>query len=178
MKSNFFVVCFALGLSVLLTSCGKDHREPANSGVSLKPISFAQWDDTIKNYRSNVVVVDLWATWCLPCVKRFPKMVEMSHKFADRNVRFVSINFDDPADAEALPKVNQFLQDMQADFDNYYFKENLIDAFDYMKIIGLPTVLVFDADGNEARRLTGVNPNNQFTDKDIEAAVNKLLTGG
>ena len=41
--------------------------------------------------------------------------------------------------------------------------------------LGIPTVLVYGPDGQERFRLTGDNPNSQFTDRDIESAIETLL---
>jgi len=121
------------------------------------------------------VVVDAWAMWCTSCIKRFPKMVEMEKAFEGKNVQFVSLNLDDHQKTEAVAQAAAFLEEIGATFDNYHMNENLIDAFDHFDLIGIPAVLIYDKHGKERYRLTGDNPNRQFTDKDIENAINELL---
>jgi hypothetical protein len=53
--------------------------------------------------------------------------------------------------------------------------ENLLEAFERLDLLGIPTVLVYGSDGREHFRLTGDNPNNQFTDQDVESAIKSLL---
>lgn len=173
MRNKFYpILCFLLA-ALALAAC-----EPKEIEVSLDPISFADWAAKQEDYKGKVVVADLWATWCQPCIERFPKMVTLNEKYANQGVAFVSINFDDPADGDTLQKAEIFLKDVNAQFDNFYFKESLIDAFEHMQVIGLPTVLIFNQAGEETHRLTGTNPNKQFTEKDIESAIEKLLAGG
>ena len=177
MKNKRLPKLTIIALAALLLSCSQESTGPAtNAGkVSFKPLTFAQWSEQLGNYRNKVVVVDLWATWCLPCIERFPKMVDLNNKYADDRVAFVSINFDDAEDTESLQKAEGFLQDVGAEFDNFYFNENLIDAFEHMAIIALPTVVIFNQGGAESRRLTNTNPNKQFTAQDIETEIERLL---
>lgn len=173
--SAFRSIIALLALCIGLAACSKDNTENSNNSVDFSGISFAQWSDQLAGYSSKVVVVDLWAMWCVPCIERFPKMVDLNKKYGDKGVAFVSINFDDPEDGESLQKAEAFLNQVQADFDNFYFNENLIDSFEHMGVIALPTVLVYDTEGEEYKRLTNTNPNKQFNGKDIEDVVEKLL---
>jgi thiol-disulfide isomerase/thioredoxin len=176
MNINWIRYLLAALFPLLLGSCGQQASSP--KAISLDALSFAEWDKQLSAYQGNVVVADLWATWCLPCIERFPKMVDLHHKYADSKVSFISINFDDSQDGESLQKAENFLKEVKAEFDNFYFNENLIDAFEYMEVIALPVVVIYSGDGREALRLTNTDPNNQFTGADIEKAIDKLLAGG
>ncbi len=164
---------FAAGCSKTETSV--DVTKPGLKSAELKKINFKQWDNQLKSYRPNIVVVDAWAMWCTSCIKRFPKMVELSKKYRDEDVKFVSLNLDDHNDLEAVASAEVFLQKMDATFDNFHIDENLLDAFEKFNLIGIPAVFIYDKNGKESFRLTGDNPNSQFTEKDIEASVLQLL---
>src|SRR5690606_2175944 len=51
-----------------------------------------------KNGTNKVRLINVWATWCAPCVKEFPELVETSRKFGSRDFEFISISADDPSD--------------------------------------------------------------------------------
>lgn len=51
-----------------------------------------------KNGTKKVRLINVWATWCAPCVKEFPDLVETSRKFGSRDFEFISISADDPSD--------------------------------------------------------------------------------
>lgn len=63
------------------------------------------------NDSDNFVLVNLWATWCGPCVREFPDLVTMQRMFGKRHFKMVTISFDSPDD-EA--KTLKFLKEKQA----------------------------------------------------------------
>lgn len=163
-------------LAGLLSACdGGSSGNTGEGGIQLRNIGFAEWDQQLASYQPNIVVVDAWAMWCSPCIERFPKMVEMNQKYRDQGVAFVSLNLDDHNDQAAVAKAGDFLREQQARFDHFHMDENLIDAFDHLGLKGIPAVLIYDGTGEERFRLTGNNPNSQFTDEDIDEAVQQLL---
>lgn len=172
MMNKFVRASIAFFVVAILSSCGGKQE------AALEPIKFSEWETQLESYQGKIVVADLWAMWCAPCIKRFPKMVELHQEYADKGVEFVSINFDEASDTEMLENADTFLKEMNAVFDNFYFNENLIDAFEFMEVIGLPTVVVYNRQGEEAKRLDGTNPNSQFTEDDIVAEIERLLAAG
>jgi len=168
---------FALCLlaSGLAWAEGSSDHSTTHSSTVLQPISFAQWDAVLENQRGNIAVVDFWASWCSPCIERFPHMVEMHHKYKDRGVRFISLNLDEKGDQESIDWANDFLARIQAVFPNYHMDENMTDAFERLDLLGLPAVRIYARDGAETHRLSGDNPYQQFTEKDVENAISGLL---
>jgi len=162
-------------LSFLLLGACDNKSAQASDPAALKPVSFSQWDQQLASYQPSIVVVDLWAMWCTSCIKRFPKMVDMHDEYAPKGVQIVALNLDNRDDPATVQQAQGFLREINASFDNYHMNENLIDAFDHFNLIGIPAVIIYDGEGRERFRLTGDNPNNQFTDADIEAAINELL---
>ena len=149
--------------------------QPTDSATDLQPVSFAQWDTVLQEQHGHITVVDFWASWCSPCIERFPHMVEMHHKYKDRGVRFISLNFDEQGDTESIDWANDFLARIKAVFPNYHMDENMTVAFERLDLLGLPAVRIYDTDGTETQRLSGDNPYKQFTEKDVENALLDLL---
>lgn len=147
----------------------------APDSAQMKAVSFQDWDQQLASYQPSVVVVDMWAMWCTSCIKRFPKMVDMHEQYSPKGVEIVALNLDNRQDQAAVQEAQQFLNEINATFDNFHMDENLIDAFEHFKLIGIPAVIIYDGQGKERYRLTGDNPSKQFTDEDIEAAINELL---
>jgi thiol-disulfide isomerase/thioredoxin len=142
--------------------------------ITLQPVNFDEFQRRLAALRGHVVVVDIWATWCLPCLERFPRMVEMHRRYRDRGVRFVSLSVDNREDQAAVEEARRFLQRQNASFDNYLLDENILQAFEKLDILGIPAVFLYDRAGRRRYRLTGDDPNHQFTEKDIEQAVQAL----
>lgn len=169
---------FFLGLAI----AGGFAEQPAASAqskpITLRPVTFAQWQQKLAGYRGQIVVVDFWATWCGPCVERFPHMVQLYQKYGrDSEVRFVSMSLDDRSDRLALQNAQEFLVKQNAVFDNFRMDEIVPDAFQKLGILGIPAVFIYDSSGKLRYRLTGDNPNKQFTNKDVESAIMDLLAG-
>jgi len=85
---------------------------------SVKVVDKPGYDKVIASHKGKVVLVDCWATWCVPCRKAFPKSVEWSKKYADKGLVVVSLSFDDPVKGQAPEAVKKFLIEQKADFDN------------------------------------------------------------
>ena len=149
--------------------------DPASTKVTFTPLQFNEWQEKLTSYRPDIVVVDMWATWCSSCLEEFPKIVELHQQYKDRGVQFVSMNLDDHNDQPSLKNAEKFLQRMNADFDNFWMNENLMVAFERLNLIGIPAVIIYDRNGNESYRLSGDDPNNQYTGEDIEKAIEELL---
>ena len=67
------------------------------------------------NADGKVVLVNIWATWCGPCVEEFPDIVELKHKYKDQlEVVFISADF--PEDRE---RALQFLKDQKVTWETY-----------------------------------------------------------
>jgi peroxiredoxin len=97
-------------------------------------VSIASLDE-LKKVKANeesgkYLLINLWATWCGPCVAEFKSLVETERMYRGREFDFVTISMDAP---EAEPKVLKFLTKKFASNKNYIFKGNkydLIEAID------------------------------------------------
>jgi len=139
-------------LLFLAVGCHDPHDGKKGNGadgtkkeISLQPIKAKDWPDEVKKYQGKIVAVDVWATWCEPCMKHFPHHVEMAKKYAPEGVEFVSVALDEKANHD---KALKFLKGVGATFTNYRMdyaepKESQ-DLFD---INGPPLYLVYDRSG-------------------------------
>lgn len=89
-------------------------------------------------------LVNVWATWCGPCVIEFPDLVSLNRIYRGRDFEVVTVNADD---AEKREKALEFLEERQASFRNYAFDKGdpyaLIEAVDPKWQGALPhTILV------------------------------------
>ena len=172
MKIKILLILFVLANC----SIAKDNNFDNNDfTLSYQSITLAQWPEIISAYKGKVLVVDMWATWCSSCLKRFPHMVKMHNDYKDKGVAFISLLLEDPEEPEAIENAKKFLIKQKANFDHYFMNENIMTSFEKLDLLGIPTVFVYSQDGKLTYRLTGDNPNKQFTEKDIEEAINELL---
>jgi peroxiredoxin len=113
--------------------------------VALEPIDEAGVEAQAKNEGGKKLrLVNVWATWCGPCVIEFPDLVSLHRIYRGREFEVVTLNADDP---EKRDKALEFLKRQQASTRNYAFDKGdpyaLIEAVDPKWQGGLPhTILV------------------------------------
>jgi thiol-disulfide isomerase/thioredoxin len=83
--------------------------------VVLETIDAAEVARLARNPTGKLRLINVWATWCGPCVKEFPGIVSLSHQFANRDFEVITLSLDDPRD-EA--KAKQFLEKQHASVPN------------------------------------------------------------
>ena len=109
----------------------KENEEWAKKEVTLELIDEAGIKDLIKNNTAKLRLINVWATWCGPCVTEFPDFVTINRMYRQRDFEFISISADDPSKKE---KVLSFLEEKHASNKNYLFsvdnKYKLIEAID------------------------------------------------
>lgn len=132
----------------------------AKEPVKLDTITEAGIRDLIKNNSGKLRLINVWATWCGPCVTEFPEFITINRMYRKRDFEFISISADDPAQKE---KALKFLQNQQASATNYIFhiddKYKLIEAIDPKWQGALPYTLVVEPGGKIVFSKQGqVNP--------------------
>jgi len=149
------------------------HRDP--EAVKLQVVKSEDVESAIQARKGSIVVVDFWATWCPPCKRDFPHLVEMHEKLAGEGVACLSVSVDDEPDREdALA----FLRQQHAEFPNYLLDEEARVWQEKWSIKGVPVVLVFDRDGKLVRKFDKDDPDNQFSPADVSNLVERMLATG
>ena len=126
----------------------KAKQEWAKEPVRLDTITAEGIRDLIRNKTEKLRLINVWATWCGPCVAEFPDLVDINRMYRRRDFEFISISADEPAKRN---KALQFLQRSQASAINYIFnvddKYKLIEAIDPNWQGALPYTLVVEPGG-------------------------------
>ncbi|NHA04595.1 redoxin family protein [Mucilaginibacter sp. HC2] len=132
----------------------------ANEPVKLDTIDAAGIANLVKNKSDKLRLINLWATWCGPCVAEFPELVTIMHLYRDRGLEFVTISADDPSRKD---KALSFLKGKQASGPNYIYtgddKYKMIEAVDPKWDGALPYTMLVDPDGKVVYGKQGIiNP--------------------
>ena len=112
--------------------------------VELKSVKYDELTAALRDLRGKVVVLDVWASWCVPCKKEFPHLVELHQKYVKDGLACVSVSVDEPDGTEAALK---FLEKQNATFANYRIEEPDSVWQPRWRFKGVPAVFVFDRQG-------------------------------
>jgi len=108
----------------------KGQEEWAKEKVSIDELDLEQLKAVLKNDGMNYKLVNVWATWCGPCVTEFPEFVNMNRMYRNREFELVTISLDE---LNRKPNALNFLTKKQASMKNYIFKGDkyaFIEALD------------------------------------------------
>ena len=142
-------ICCRLALLALLgllaIACGAGPT--VQPGPELPSINSAQFE-TILAETELPVVVNVWASWCIPCRSEAPLLREAHSTFGD-SVQFVGISV-----ADDQSKARAFIAEFGIEFDNYFDRPRAIPGS--LGRVGVPITFFFAADGTLVSAHSGV----------------------
>ena len=101
---------------------------------------------SLSDLKGDYVSIDVWATWCGPCIAEIPSLKKVEKQFHDEDIQFLSISIDNKEDREKWKKMigEKELGGMQLFADNAWESKFITD---YM-IKGIPRFILLDKEGN------------------------------
>lgn len=154
------------------------------AALSRPGIQFMNYDEVqqlVKSHEGKVVVMDCWSTWCEPCKKEFPGLVELHNKYGADKIACISLCFDyeglkKETPEEHEPEVREFLEQQKANFDNVISTEASEEMSEKLGIATVPAIFVYNQQGELAQTFkTGGADDKPFTYKDVGETVAELM---
>ena len=193
------LICAACLSFVILGGCRSEVSE--NAGPEQMPtaeileqtvasdeveVSVASWEEIqawVAMQKGKVVVIDLWSTMCLPCMKEFPNFVEFSRAYEGKVV-CASVSVDFIGGPDGVPKdlvegVTEFLTDSQSAMKNFVASDSDETVLGKVDAVSVPVSLIYDSQGKLHKRLAeglGSGQNGAFNyESDVRGVVDQLL---
>jgi thiol-disulfide isomerase/thioredoxin len=138
--------------------------------AKLTPLTVDAYNRLIASHKGRVVLVDFWATYCVPCRTEIPELVKLAAQLRPRGLDLIVVSADEP---EQEPQARKFISGKAP--APLYIK-SADDNDKYVAAIHprwegeLPANFVFDRTGKKVKVFIGEVPT-----KDIEAVIEKLL---
>jgi thiol-disulfide isomerase/thioredoxin len=123
------------------------HEKP----LIIKELKFKDFnlqDVDLTNKKGNIMIINFWASWCLPCKREMPSLAKLAQKYPD--IKVYAINMEKPNKLRA----GDFFKSLGITSLDIYFDPGfkLVKTF---KMRGLPTSILIDKNGREFGRVVG-----------------------
>lgn len=105
---------------------------------------------TLADFRGKVILLNIWATWCIPCLREMPTLDRLQAKLGGPRFEVVVLSID----IGGIPVVEKFYRALKLDSLGIYVDKTLRVQRD-LGIVGIPTTLLIDRQGREIGRLAG-----------------------
>lgn len=119
----------------------------------------------LSDYKGKVVILDFWATWCPPCRKGIPDLIELKNEFGKKGVEIIGISVDSK---NTIAEVPSFVKDKKINYPVVYADKKVVS--DYGGIESIPTSFIVDKSGKIVNKMIGLYPKDTYVDE-----INKLL---
>ncbi|HJQ11025.1 MAG TPA: TlpA disulfide reductase family protein [Gemmatimonadaceae bacterium] len=122
----------------------------------------------LADYRGQVLMINVWATWCLPCRVEMPSIEALQKDYAPKGLKIVAVSIDDPGTEAAIRSfANQYKLTFEILHDP---NKSIVDAYD---IGGYPETFIVGRDGIIRKKLMSAT---DWNSPDARALMDRLLT--
>ena len=122
-------------------------------------INYKNQKVSLNNYKSNIIIINFWATWCTPCRDEMPSLDKIKSNKELKDIEILPINIGN----EKLEKSKKFFEDLNINHLEIYLGSS-IELSKKLNIRGLPTTILVDKNGYEFARIIGYI---DFENKDL-----------
>ena len=166
------IVALGIGVHIALRGLTWPGAEERRAADALLAIELPDEKGTIQRmdrFRGRVLVVNFWATWCVPCREEMPQFMKAQAEQGGRGLQFVGIAVDQP------DKVGQFVNELGLNYPTMVGGMGAIELSRDLgnKLMALPFTIIVDRTGRVAHTQLGPLP----ADK-LHAIVEPLLAKG
>jgi len=161
-----------LHMALAPSAVAKSSTSPSGVTAPAVVITPQAFQQVIAGYRGDILIVNVWATWCVPCLREIPDLLALQSQFAAQGVRLLGVAVDEPSPGAA--DVEQFRKRYFPEFLTY--ARSGPDLDELTRILDptwnevVPTTYILGRDGKIKHRIQGKKSLEQF-----RAAVQAVL---
>ena len=134
----------AIGAGAYVMRDELNHLEPGSKAPSFtaRTVDGTNGVRTLADYQGKVLVLNIWATWCLPCIREMPTFERLHRAFPNSDLRVVAVSVDDLVGADS---VRRYADGLGVTFDILLDSTHAIDRI--YQVTGYPQTFVIARDG-------------------------------
>lgn len=174
-RAGSLLVVFGVAALVALLWAGRRAIGPVDVGSSAPSyaaVSLAGDTVRLEDLRGRVVVLNVWATWCAPCIREMPALQRLHERLEDRGLSIVAVSVDAAGPGAGDDVVRAFVDEYGLTFTVLRDASGRIE--DAFRVAGLPTTFVIDRDGRIRSKVLGAR---DWDDPALASEIESLLEG-
>ena len=127
----------------------KSETKPAKFGFTFKDAAGKKV--ALSSFKGKVIILDFWATWCVPCKAEIPGFIELQKKYGEKGLQVVGLSVDD---SQSMAK--KYVDEMKMNYPVLLAegKEDILRAYD--PINSIPVSVIIDRQGRIVARHIGI----------------------
>ena len=140
-----FAIAVVVGIVVASTGCG-DMRDPGvgigRTAPAYGALTLAGDSAHLAELRGQVVLLNVWATWCGPCREEIPALQELYEQHGERGFEIVGVSIDGPSE---VPAIRQFADSYGVTYTLWHDPVDVIGT--RYRLVGVPATFLLDREG-------------------------------
>lgn len=165
--TSFLGITFLGDLSGnILSQRNSDKNKTIESAQPIvKKVNSDQIRNLIEQRNGKTLLLNIWATWCLPCREELPSLNKLLNHYSNDKIDIITISVDFPDEIEK--KILPFLKSINANFTSYVADisndSELINILNPNWNGSLPATFIYNKEGKQTSTLYGKKDYNDFT---------------
>ena len=164
---KFFQLILPLAVAGLLLSTQPAAAilQKGDKAPAIKLVTTSGQPVTLANYKGYVLVMDFFATWCIPCKESIPHMNALNRKYGKQGLQILGVSVDEGGERE----VKSFIAERKISYPVVVAPEDLQTEYGLRSI---PTIYVINKKGIVAEKYQGFS---EQTGRAMEETIKRLL---
>ncbi len=157
-QSILLIVMIVVGVGVIVLLQTKDSSlnlsgtPPLKKGVPAPDFTLPDLDGkmvSLSEYKGKVVLLNIWATWCPPCVEEMPSMEKLHQELKNENFKILAVSIDSTGTQDVAP----FMEKHKLSFQTLTDTKGTIKSL--YQTTGVPESLIIDKNGRIVEKIIG-----------------------
>lgn len=169
------LIAAAIALLLVFGWSSRGDYSPLDSGSEAPDyaaVSLAGDTVSLEDLRGRVVLLNVWATWCTPCIREMPALERLHQQHEAEGLSVVAVSVDASTPGLGATDVQRFVDDLGVSFTILLDPGGEIE--NRFRVSGLPMTFLIDREGRIRQKIVGAR---EWNEPDITAQIRELLDG-